>query len=221
MTKLIIVEGLPGTGKSTTANMIADKVTKTGRNVVCIDEGIPNHPADYDNYDFPDFETERKRILEKWSEFVKKASKDTIYIFNCIFLQNPMSETMMRFNLDVEISRTYIREIEEIIKPMEPVIIYISGKDVKGTVDRVIDERREDWLNAVIDYHVNQEYGRKKELFGYDGYIECLIERKKREMDILDSLSLNKYIISTDSMNEECYKYFDEQLDTVLQKSVS
>ncbi len=103
-----------------------------------MDEGIPNHPADCDSYDFPDFETEREGILAKWSAFVSSAEDETAYVFNCIFLQNPMCETIMRFDFDTDASRAYIREIEEIIKPMDPLIIYISRKDVKGTADRVL-----------------------------------------------------------------------------------
>ena len=72
-TNLIIVEGLPGSGKSTTASMIAGELTKRGKQVVCVDEGVAEHPADIADYDFPDFETERTRILEKWRSFVNGA----------------------------------------------------------------------------------------------------------------------------------------------------
>lgn len=116
-TNLIIVEGLPGSGKSTTAAMIADELHKKGKKVICIDEGVREHPADYADYDFPDFETERVKILEKWRLFAEKFDRDTIYVFNCIFLQNPMCETMMIFGMDYAGSQNYISEISKIIKP--------------------------------------------------------------------------------------------------------
>lgn len=46
--------------------MIAQELEKKGIKTVCVDEGVPDHPADYADYDFPDFETEREKILEKW-----------------------------------------------------------------------------------------------------------------------------------------------------------
>ena len=150
-TNLIIVEGLPGSGKSTTAAMIADELNKKGKKVICVDEGVGEHPADYADYDFPDFETERTKILEKWRSFTEKSDKNTVYVFNCIFLQNPMCETMMRFGMDETASQNYISEISEIIKPLNPVIIYIDQPDVKKAIDHVIDERGNDWLNAVIE----------------------------------------------------------------------
>lgn len=194
-TNLIIVEGLPGSGKSTTAAMIAEELKKKGKKIVCVDEGAEEHPADYADYDFPDFETERMRILEKWRSFSQKADPDTIYVFNCIFLQNPMCETMMRFGMDGAASLGYISEILEITRPLHPVIIYIDLPDVRGTIERVIHQRGNDWLNAVIDYHVSQGYGKQNGLSGYEGYLKCLEERKIRELRILGALDMEYHII--------------------------
>lgn len=195
---MIIVEGIPGSGKSSTAAMIADELNKKGKKVVCVDEGAKEHPADYANYDFPDFETERKKILEKWHSFVESSSKDTIYVFNCIFLQNPMCETMMRFGMEEADSKKYISEIAEIIKPLNPIVLYINQPNVKEIIDRVLDERGNDWLNAVIDYHTTQGYGKENHLSGYEGYIKCLEERRIRELNILQALDIDYHIISQD-----------------------
>ena len=207
-TNLIIVEGLPGSGKSTTATMIADELNKKGKKVVCVDEGVQEHPADYANYDFPDFETERKKILEKWRSFIEKSDKETIYVFNCIFLQNPMCETMMRFGMEDTASQNYISEIAEIIKPLSPIIIYINHPNVKEAIDNVLDERGNDWLNAVIDYHISQGYGKQNNLSGYEGYIKCLEERKTRELKILQSINIDYYTISQDMKVEEFAELF-------------
>lgn len=195
---MIIVEGIPGSGKSSTAAMIADELNKKGKKVVCVDEGAKEHPADYANYDFPDFETERKKILEKWHSFVENSSKDTIYVFNCIFLQNPMCETMMRFGMEEADSKKYISEIAEIIKPLNPIVLYINQPNVKEIIDRVLDERGNNWLNAVIDYHTTQGYGKENHLSGYEGYIKCLEERRIRELNILQALDIDYHIISQD-----------------------
>lgn len=38
-------------------------------------------------------------MLDKWQQFVREATADTVFVFNCVLLQNPMCETMMRFNM--------------------------------------------------------------------------------------------------------------------------
>ncbi len=209
-TNLIIVEGLPGSGKSTTANMIAAELINNGEKVICVDEGTADHPADYADYDFPDFETERMLIMEKWRSFTETASRDTIYVFNCVFLQNPMCETMMRFGMDENASQKYIAEIAEIIKPLSPVILYIDTADAKFSVDRVLEERGDGWLNAVIDYHISQGYGKEKGLSGYDGYIQCLEERRNREIRILQSIDINWYTICPDMSSGDITEFLKE-----------
>lgn len=194
-TNLIIVEGMPGSGKSTTAAMIADALRNVGRTVVCVDEGDPDHPADIADYDFPDFETEREQILAKWREFVSQADRGTVYVFNCIFLQNPMCETMMRFGMPESASRDYIAEIAEIIAPLHLCIIYLDSPDVRASVDAVLAERGQEWLQFVIDYHVNQGYGLQQQLSGYEGYIKCLEERRQRELRILQTLEIGCYTV--------------------------
>lgn len=194
--KLIIVEGLHASGKSTAASRIAAMLEGRGSKVICLDEGVPGHPADYDNYDFPDFETEHRRILEKWRQFVQAAQEDTTYVFNCIFLQNPMRETMMRFDMTEAESCAYIREIAEIIRPMKPLILYLRQEDLKTAVDGVLQERGDGWLNAVIGYHVDQSYGKRLGLSGYAGYLACLQERQSRELRILEETGLDHRILN-------------------------
>ena len=222
-TNLIIVEGLPGSGKSTTAAMIAEELQKKGKHALCFDEG-EEHPADYKDY----FETEREKILEKWQDFVRSYDRDAVYVFNCVFLQNPMCETMMRFDMGYEQSRAYIAEIAEMIKPLDPVIVYIDRPDIRSTVDGVIQERGNDWLNAVIGYHTEQGYGKRCGLSDYDGYLECLAERRRRELDILRSLDISCFTVSEDLDSAEFKELYisagwncppDEQIKAAIQGS--
>lgn len=192
--RLIIFEGLPGTGKSTAAAMLSAELEKRKIKVFTADEGCEDHPADYKDYDFPDFETERRMILDKWREFVSIADRETVYVFNCIFLQNPMCEAMMRFGMSEEKCLEYISEIADIIKCLDPVIIYIDSENAKDTVDAVLSERGNGWLGAVIDYHTSQGYGKDRGLSGYEGYISCLEERRRRELEILDALEISSVV---------------------------
>lgn len=227
-TKLIIVEGLPGSGKSTSAAMIAEEFRKKGKRIILADEGDLNHPADIADYDFPDFKTERENILKKWQSFVNNVQEDTLYVFNCIFLQNPMCETMMRFGMSEEESLAYIAEIAKVIQPLCPVVIYIDQPNVRKTIDKVAKERPDEWLHAVIDYHVLQGYGKQNQLHGYDGYIKCLEERKKRELRILQKLDIDSYVVSSNiSLEASCELFASvgwnlpkkEQMECAIQNS--
>jgi tRNA uridine 5-carbamoylmethylation protein Kti12 len=62
-TKLIIVEGLPGSGKSTTAQIIYDILKDKGISTEFYCEGNYNHPADYDGVAY--FNNEEFNILQQ------------------------------------------------------------------------------------------------------------------------------------------------------------
>lgn len=227
MTRLYIVEGLPCSGKSSTARHIADVLTTAGRQVSCVDEGTGRHPADYEFHAFVDgqvipladvppeempaflpykiydglpWETEAPLMLDKWRQFVQEADTDTVYVFNCVFLQNPMCETMMRFGLPEAESAAHIRQIAEIIAPLEPVIVYLHNDEVEASVRRASAERP-GWLEAVIPYHTEGGYGRSIGAKGFDGYIACLEERQWREERILAALPVRAVTLDNPQRN--------------------
>lgn len=225
--RLIIIEGLPCSGKSTTSAFIASLMQQT-ENVCFVDEGTGNHPADYEFhalapagllspnsqivslsqftgelfdqllqykiYDYLPWEMEMPLMLEKWRQFVCSSEKSSVYVFNCVLLQNPMCETMMRFGFSLEESRSYIEKIVEIIKPMNPVVIYLKNDDIADSVRKAAQERP-GWLDAVIDYHATGAYGKSIHAKGFDGYIDCLKERQKRELRILAQIPIRKLIV--------------------------
>ena len=241
MNRLIIVEGLPCSGKSTAAKYIADKL-----NAKFYDEGSGEHPADYEFsafigsdelrnfssdeqklieadsvrklggyvvslnkfggemfdkllrykiYDFLPWEIEKPVMLDKWREFVNNAAAKERYVFNCVLLQNPMCETMMRFGFDTETSFEYINSICDIISPLEPFVVYLHTDNIRSIIEKTSAERGSDWFNGVIDYHCNGAYGKAHKFAGFDGYIAALEERQRRETAILQRLNVRNIII--------------------------
>lgn len=216
MNRLYIIEGLPCSGKSSTAAFVAHTLRQRGLQVIEVDEGTGDHPADYEFHAYADgriismaevpqeqlpallpckiydglpWQTEAPLMLEKWRQFVRDADPDMVYVFNCVLLQNPMCETMMRFGMPEEQSAVHIRAIAEIIAPMEPVVIRLHVSDIAGRVRETAQERP-GWLEAVIPYHTEGAYGRSIGAEGFEGYVACLAERQRREERILAGLPL-------------------------------
>ncbi len=263
--KLYIIEGLPCSGKSTTAAFVAD-LLKAEHPVCFVDEGSGEHPADHEFhafitetelsdftageqdtirscaelmqdgyivplarfegalferllphkiYDFLPWATEMPVMLAKWQNFCKQAVKtDTVYVFNCVLLQNPMCETMMRFGFTLEQSQAYISEIAKSIQPLHPAVIYLKNDDIQASVEKAAKER-EGWLDAVIDYHVNGAYGKSISAEGFDGYIRCLEERQRRELEILSALPVTSHVI------ENPQRDWDNAYDTIIKWATS
>ncbi len=145
-------------------------------------------------YDFLPWDIERPVMLEKWENYVRSSDKEKNYVFNCVLLQNPMCETMMRFGSDLSVSLEYINSICRITSPLEPFVIYLRSDNIRSAIERALPERGEDCLNGVIDYHCDGAYGKAEHLHGFDGYIKALEERQHREIVILQKLGI-RYLI--------------------------
>lgn len=185
------------------AVMKAFAETQPGGMVVPLDKlegSLFDKALKYKIYDFLDWDAERPVMLRKWREFAEN-SGDDVFVFNCVLLQNPMCETMMRFNFPQEKSLEYIQEICGIIRPLEPVVIYLKCSDISSRIKSALPERGDEWLNSVVDYHCNGGYGKAHGLSGYDGYISALEERQRRELEFLPQLPVN-YLILDDPQRD-------------------
>lgn len=155
-------------------------------------------------YDFLPWNVEKSIMLDKWREFADfyvNQSNDKPFVFNSVILQNPMCETMIRFGFSKEESESYIIEICKILKDIDTTVIYLKSNDISGNVRNALPERGNEWLDAVIEYHINGNYGRSKNLNGFDGYIKALEERQIRELDILQRLPIHSVIIDNPQKN--------------------
>ncbi len=274
-TKLIIVEGLPGTGKSTISELAHKTLKEKQIETDLFSEGNLDHPADYDgvacfnieqyeeflknneeNLDFINSITVKKRdnffisyakqkkelgdkfsnelltyiyeydiyelplevheelLLNRWKEFVEQTTKeDKVYVFECCFIQNPVTVSMIRENRSKDFTINYIEKLANIIKPLNPVLIYLDQNDIDSSFKRIAEERPEGWLNGFINYYTQQGYGKENNLSGIDGTIEVLKARKMLEMEIFNLLDIEKKII--DNSNYD-YKKSKNELSNIL-----
>lgn len=263
--KLILVEGLPSSGKSTTSRIVHEKLDDFRINNQLIYEGILDHPADYDGeafftieqfndliklfkdekeyinkiaikneegyfiqykkrikkykedipkelleevikndvYELP-LEIHMELIKNKWRQFVSTVkNQEKIYVFDCSFIQNPVTITMIRDNVKKDVIINYIEEIQEIIKELNPILIYIEQKDIEKSFKRVIYQRPKEWLDFFITYYTKQGYGKKHSLEGLKGTIEVLKARQIIEKDIFELLDIEKYIVDNSNLDLE------------------
>lgn len=278
-TKLIIVEGLPGSGKSTTAKIIYDILKDKGINTELYCEGNYNHPADYDGvayfnnedfkimqenysksrdiiekikikkcngylipfrkaieeqqisfeyglfhditkndiYELP-IEMHTKLILSRWNDFVNTyIAEDKVVIFECCFIQNPVTVSMIRNNSTKDVTMSYISSLAGKIVPLEPILIYVEQENIKESFNRIVCERPKEWFEGFKDYYTNQGYGLANNLKELDGVIQVLEARSRLERDVYDSLELVKYKIDNSEFNIQLLK---EKINFIIETNL-
>lgn len=266
-TKLILIEGLPGSGKSTTAQLTNDFLKEMNLNTQLFLEGNVEHPADYDNVSYftkeefanliathkqyesllssivierkdgclvPRYKLrEQESILpiellstlgnydiyelpldlhielltEKWEQFRDHAlCEDKTYIFDCSFIQNPVTIGMVKYGVSDEVVITYIKRLADIIKPLNPILIYVDQKDLQKSFKKAVKERPKEWSEGFMNYYNNQGYGKKHSVEGLEGTLSVLHARKELETKIYDVLEMKKYKMDNSHFEMEGYK---------------
>lgn len=264
-TKLILVEGLPGSGKSTSAQLVYDILKEQGKDVELVLEGDVDHPADYEgvaiftpleweelcerhqshqtlinrtafyeegNYFLPyrkmqqddqsrlptsvfddifkqdiyeiSFERNMELIAAKWKRFSEAAAvQKKIYVFECCFIQNPVTVSMVKYNRHDEESIRYVRTLEDAIGSLNPRLIYIDQKEYDYTFKKAVEERPTEWSSGFIDYYTQQGYGQAHGYSGMDGTLQVLHARKQLEKKIMNELSLPWTLIDNSHYDRE------------------
>ena len=266
--KLILVEGLPGSGKSTTARLIYDILMENGVNAELYMEGNLDHPADYegvayftedefehllagsgnlgkifqdrvlvknghyllpfmkiktelgdkfpenllaeicrkDIYELP-LEQNIQVIAESWAEFARMAeTENKVYVFECCFIQNPVSVGMVKYGAPDEVSIAYVKKLGDAVKYLDPLLVYVKQEDIEISFRKAVAERPEDWFKGFIQYYTSQGYGAEKELSGLDGTIEVLKARQQLENKILEQLTMPVSILDNSQFNLESHR---------------
>ncbi|MEN8698131.1 hypothetical protein [Bacillus infantis] len=266
--RLILVEGLPGFGKSTTAQYTKEILEEEGKEVRLFLEGNLDHPADYDGvayatekemekllkeaggqaelikpytiekegyylvqYEkmkrkypgaFPDglldsifrndiYELPMKLHMElmeaSWRSFADRAAnEDAVYIFECCFIQNPLTIGMIKCNEPANEIMAYVKRLGETIKELDPLLIYLEQDDLESAFRKAVKERPIEWSEGFTEYYTGQGYGLSRGWKGLEGTLKVLEARKQVELDTMEQLDLKKAVVNNSWFDPDSHK---------------
>ena len=263
-TKLILIEGLPGFGKSTTARLVYNILKEQNVEAELFLEGDVNHPADYEGvafftksemeqlllsheqqsekikhhreehesgylipyqklqqeltpklfdslmkkeiYELP-LEQNQYLIEKRWQAFAEQAEKsDKVTIFECCFIQNPITVGMIKYNARKEKVIQHIKSLENAIEALNPLLLYVNQDDLKFSFHKAINERPKEWFDGFVNYYVNQSYGSDNNYKGLEGTLNILEARKQLERNILEELSIKKQVVNNSNYDLQSYQ---------------
>lgn len=278
-TKIYLIEGLPGSGKTTTAEALTRILQEQQINTRLHIEGDLNHPADYESvayltlnewadfqskyasldvlrftevfnddvlisyrqwqseqdvpeaaltflqardiYELP-FELYQSLIFKKWEAFVDQAlTTDTTYVFECCFLQNPLTMGLIKYDLPEATLRAYIERIATIIAPLQPVLVYVDQTDVEKSFRKALNERPTEWADGFVSYYTEQAYGVNHSLEGVKGTIAILQARQALERQLLEMLPFRVERFGNEDFSVEARQAWLKQLIQSTARSTS
>jgi thymidylate kinase len=189
-TRLVLFEGIPGSGKSTTAQFIAQALADQGYPVRWWYEEELGHPV-YLFRDLPGLTQVREDLhggryraviaaaLRQWHRFAAQvgAGEEIVVVDGCLFGYLAWS----LFPLDVSPAEimAYIAEVEAIIAPLNPALIAFRQEDIAHSFARVCARRGGNTEARFVSNATESRYGQRHNLRGFAGLVDFWSEYRR------------------------------------------
>ena len=192
MTKLVLVEGFSGTGKSTTAQWLAIQWGRQGRPCRWVYEHQKSHPvcgvpSDIEHRTWDEFFEER---LAQWVSFTAGAqASGTLTILESAFLQH-LIMVLLRREVAADTIVAFIRRIGEAIRPLDPRLVYFLEPHPDMAYREICGRRGPAWTQTVLGYFESSPFSERRGLRGFDGLLaywrehNTVADRAVAELDI-------------------------------------
>lgn len=177
--RLVIVEGVMGSGKSTMMRFVVRHLQAAGHDVAAIHERTEPHPVRATDELAHWFEPWRDatavqlagRALARWATFVDDLKRgDTIAVMDGQLFHGDLTHLLLMEGEPALIG-AYVRELAGIIAPLAPLVVYFWQRDIEAAIRTVCAERGDDWVTYQIRWKLAAPYCVRHGFAGLDGLI--------------------------------------------------
>lgn len=167
--KLIIVAGMSGCGKSTTAQQLSKQLECNGIKHLWMHEEIENHPIRDGEFKVGSLHTEKGMaanvtdMYSRWERLVEEIdASGSVYVMEGCLYQMIIRYFFTANYPHEKITQFYDR-IMQIMSKLNPTIVFVYRTDVKASFEQAFEVRGERWKKIILDpegdgYFTTHEY---------------------------------------------------------------
>ncbi|MFC4775448.1 hypothetical protein ACFO9Q_01445 [Paenibacillus sp. GCM10023252] len=208
--KLVIVEGIPGSGKSSTARFISLQLERNGVQTELFHESTFQHPILLEEV-INNSEQWQASYLSKWKKFISNnADMQTVCVFESVLFQSPIINLL---HLDTDQSEI-IRFIDEILSSLSTVdcsLVYLYQNDPGVGINRMMATRGgESWLENTYEKYKHFPYYKNRGHSGKELHLKFLDDYSKIAGHLFSECRINS--IGIDNSNWE----WDQDYGTIM-----
>jgi hypothetical protein len=179
--QIVLVDGIPGSGKSVVAQTIKRRMREADQHVRWWYEEELDHAI----YLFRDAATLHRvtddlfsgahegviaAALEKWASFAQEAvhTRTSVVADGAFF--GYLTWTLHYLDRPEAEARAYVRGVQDALASLRPRLIYLRQRDVTATMRNLLAVRGPGWAEGTIRKAVESPYGRARGLNRVDGF---------------------------------------------------
>lgn len=175
--KLIIIEGIPGSGKSSTARFIALQFERNGYKTELFHESTLQHPILIDE-DIRDSIDWRESYISNWIKFLENRmnNNEEIIVFESVLLQSPIIK-LLHLDIDRGLIVEFIDQLNSLLTKIDCSLIFLNQGDPTVGIQRMMKIRGgEEWLNNTYEKYKDEPYYKNRHVRNKELHLEFLYE---------------------------------------------
>jgi len=202
---LLLIEGIPGSGKSTFARFLANQFERNGIPCGLYLESTYDHPI----IEFTGHENNElflEAYYDRWSKFLDHFPKEEVVVMESAFLQSPMVHLLHK-EAERELIKSLIHKVSDRLSKEHCNLIYFYQKDAPTAINKMIEQRggREYLLRKHEEYK-DEPYFRNRQEQGPESHISFFLEYAEIANEIVRELNIPVEIIENSSADYETYQ---------------
>jgi thymidylate kinase len=201
--KLIVVEGLTGSGKSIMAHFIARQLQYNGLPASWVHEGDEPHPILIDVES--GIEAYMAEAQARWAAYVDRVgSSDEVKVVEGCYFNNGI-ESLLAHNVDRPRTLQYADELQALIEPLNPTLVYLVQGDVASALERSFKDRGTGFRDYVIQFATGLPLAKRRGWQGYEGMVMYWREFVTLTNELFDRHRIRKIRVDNSADNwDDC-----------------
>ena len=211
-TKLILVDGITGSGKSTTAHYIARQLEMNGISAKWFHEeefGHPLHISDYEKKENEETLDWTARVIDesvqRWIGFqIKTSNKNTVNIIECFLFQNLLLNLITE-DIDSSLIKKFAQKVFNTIALFQPGIIYLNQKNVNEALNLNNMKREKQWHQWFNESNTNTPFAKNRNLSGDDASTQIWQKLTNLSLELFEEMKFAKIKIEVSGQQWDVY----------------
>jgi len=191
-TKLILITGMSGSGKSTTAQQLARQFKGNGIQHLWLHEEVERHPIRDGEFTVGSLHSAEGMaanvadMYARWARLTAEIEQSgRVYVMEGCLYSN-----IIRYFFDADYPLEGIREfydqVTAITASLNPTVVFLQQADVRATLQRAFQVRGESWQRLILDpasfgYFAKREYQGEASIYAmwdeYQAISDAMFER--------------------------------------------
>jgi hypothetical protein len=212
--RLVIVEGIMGSGKSTTMRFIAQSLQDASWPALAVHERTDPHPVratdELEHWFQPWLDTTpaqlAARSAAKWASLVQASQENgAVRVMDGQLFHGDLTNLFL-MEADSATLSGHALAVATTIAPLNPLVVYFRQEDVEQAIRKVCEDRGADWVAYQVNWKLAAPYSTRRELVGIEGLIALYQDYRRLTDELFELLPLDKVAIENSKQDWLAYQ---------------